>query len=281
MRKYELRYHCAKCVEEVRDFCPKYGREIGEWYEVPSVTTVLDILHKPALTWWGQGIGIKGLLQLQHYPGIEWDTLKDADADGITDLLRQHKLTVNHVRDDASRRGSSVHAALEGWAKTGEIPVATIFPPDERPYVEGLALFLQDIGEVANIETEVMVGSLKHGFAGRYDIALDVTGEREIAYKTTPVRGRKYATLQPGRYMLDLKTSKGTYLSHHRQLAAYEMASVECGYPPTVAQGILHVTEQGSYELVRGLAEPDDFVVILEAFKSDAGLNQRYKERKK
>ena len=47
--------------------------------EVPSVTTVLDILHKPALTWWGMKVGVEG-----------WRTLvekaNDAAATGNWDL---------------------------------------------------------------------------------------------------------------------------------------------------------------------------------------------------
>jgi hypothetical protein len=34
------------------------------WREVPSVTTVLGILDKPGLPWWGMKIGVEGVLEL-------------------------------------------------------------------------------------------------------------------------------------------------------------------------------------------------------------------------
>jgi hypothetical protein len=155
------------------------------------------------------------------------------------------------------------------------IPDSSIFPHEERGYVEGLVKFLNDLGEVSDTRCEVMVASLSHGYAGRYDLAFTLESERQIAYKWTPVRGPKYATLKPGRYMLDLKTSKRVYTSHHRQLAAYELASVECGYEPTDAQGILHVMENGGYEFVRGLAEGEDFVITLRLHESELQLKER------
>src|SRR5581483_12274744 len=64
----------------------------------PSVTQILGVLSKPALTWWGQGIGVQGVCQLRkNGEEIPWD-----DPDGIVSLLTHHKLTVNHV---TKRRG--------------------------------------------------------------------------------------------------------------------------------------------------------------------------------
>lgn len=279
----EIRYHWEpERKYEIRMYDFLAEKERVPWKEVSSVTTVLDVLNKPGLPWWGMETGVKGLLQLQHYPGLEWETIKLADPSEIVKLLTKHKLSVNHVRDDASKRGHSVHAALEGWAKTGVVPDASIFPHEERPYVEGLVKFLNDIGInwTEDIQCEVIVGSLEYGYAGRYDLSFTLESETDVAYKWTPVRGPKYATLQPGRYMLDLKTSKGVYNTHHLQLAGYELASVECGYEPTNAQGILHVMDNGGYEFVRSLARPEEFVISLRQFELEAQLKQRHKERK-
>ena len=273
VRKYEIKYPVdAPALYPGQEYCI-------DWKEVPSVTTVLDVLDKPGLTWWGQEIGVTGLLQLQHYPGIEWDQIKEAEPTGIIDLLKKHKLTVNHMKDAAGKRGHSVHAAMEGWAKTGEMPVPSIFPAEEKGYVEGLVKFLTDLGDVEDVQCEVMVASLEYGYAGRYDLRFTLKEDRQIAYKTTPVRGPKYAKLKAGQYIIDLKTSKRVYMSHHRQLAGYELASVECGYEPTDARGILHVMPDGQYELVKGLAEAEDFVIILSAFNSERRLKDRKKNQ--
>lgn len=45
--------------------------------EVPSVTQVLDCLHKPALPYWGNKVGAEGVLELVRMGELVW-----ADDDG-------------------------------------------------------------------------------------------------------------------------------------------------------------------------------------------------------
>ena len=129
----------------------------------------------------------------------------------------------------------------------------------------GLCKFLRDVNPEP-VAAEVMVGSLEHGFAGRYDLRLRVPKECEVVFHRTPKRGPQYARLKPGVLLADLKTSKGVYATHHLQLAAYEGGSLECGYEPTVAQGILHVSAEGEYEFVRSKAVLADFLAIKGAY---------------
>jgi hypothetical protein len=204
----------------------------------------------------------------------------EADAKDVLKHLTKHKLTVNHVRDEAGKRGHSVHGALEAWAETKVIPDPSIYPVEERGYMTGLVQFLNHLGDKVEIlGVETIVGSIEHGYAGRYDLRVRITDPTEVAYKWTPVRGPKFATLQPGEYLIDLKTSKHVYLSHHRQLAAYELASVECGYDATDAQGILHVMDDGRYEFVRSVAEGEDFLVSLALWKSESKLREGSKKK--
>lgn len=198
-----------------------------------------------------------------------------ATQQSVMDLLVQHKLTVNHVRDKAGDRGQAVHDAFEIWARDGVFPDPSMFPPEEAGYVVGLCTFLEHTNAVAEAQ-EVMVGSLEHGYAGRYDVRLRIPEECQVVVHRTPVKGPQWKTLKPGVLLADLKTSKGVYPSHSRQLEAYEQASVECGYEPTDARGILHVGPEGTYEFVRSTAEFEDFRVVLDVWNSD----QRMKERK-
>src|SRR5690606_869501 len=92
-----------------------------------------------------------------------------AGVEQIIALLTKEKLTVNHVRDSASSRGIAVHDALEMWVSSGEIPDPEFFPAEQAGYVRGLVEFLK-VAEPTPIASEVMVGSVKHGYAGRYDI---------------------------------------------------------------------------------------------------------------
>lgn len=246
--------------------------------EVPSVTSVLGVLDKPGLPWWGMRVGIAGVLELVQRevlkPKLDADTFTAffaESAEEIEDLLTQHKLTVNHIKEQAGDRGSSVHNAFERWAKTGEIPVSTEFPEAEQGYVYGLKCFLID-SEAEPVAAEVMVGSAEHGYAGRYDIRLRIPKDAEMVVHLTP-KGHRRDVIAAGVHLSDLKTSKGVYPNtHFRQLEAYEAASIECGYEPTDGRYVLHVTADGRYEYKRSTADFEDFLAVLEVYQSNERL---------
>lgn len=286
----EIRYTAApKRKYEVYDA----GQPEKGWLEVPSVTTVLGVLDKPGLPWWGMKTGVEGVLEL-HRRGCLFETqvglsrslavhkineqsgpeFMVATPQEIIDLLTANKLTVNHVRDKAAGRGTAVHDAFELWAREGHKPAPEMFPAEERGYVEGLLAFIEDV-QPEPVAAEVMVGSVEHGFAGRYDIRFQTSKECQVVYKRTPAKGAHYATLAPGLFLGDLKTSSGVYPSHSRQLEAYEAASVECGYEPTDARGIIHVSADGGYEFVRSTATAEDFYCVLNVWKSDQSMKTR------
>jgi len=188
-----------------------------------------------------------------------------ATLESVMALMVQEKLTVNHARDKAGDRGKAVHDALEVWAKNGLMPDPMMFPFEQHGYVVGLCKFLRDVNPEP-VAAEVMVGSLEHGFAGRYDLDLRVPKECEVVFHRTPKRGPQYARLKPGLIRTDLKSSKGVYPTHHMQLAAYEGAAIECGYEESVAQGVLHVSAEGEYEFVRSKAVLADFLAVKGAY---------------
>ena len=275
-------------MEIVYEWAPKRLYRI-DGREVPSVTTVLNVLDKPGLPYWGMKVGIEGTLAM-HNMGLlssvplgdqkvlatgEDNAYKVAGVDEVLELLTKHKLTVNHVRDKAGDRGKAVHDALEVWAKDGVLPEVGMYPPAEQGYILGLLAFLSDVHPEPESQ-EVMVGSSEYGFAGRYDVRLRIPQDCQVVFHRTPVKGPQYATLKKGMILTDLKTSKGVYPSHHRQLEAYEQASIESGYEATAARGILHVGAEGTYEFVRSTACFDDFLAVLGVWKSD----QRMKEKK-
>jgi hypothetical protein len=246
------------------------------WREVPSVTQVLDCLAKNALPWWGMKVGVEGTLELARarlnrelVPFIYESSIDDVIAE-----LTEHKLTVNHVRDKAGARGQAVHDAFEAWARTGFKPDPSIYPDEERGYVEGLLAFLDDVPSIEPIAVEVLVASAEHGYAGRYDIRFRTSAEHEVVVHRTR---RKITTrkLAPGTYLGDLKSSKGIYPSHARQLEGYEQASIESGYEPTDGRGILHVGMDGTYEFVRSWATVEDFLCVLAVWQSDEDMKAR------
>lgn len=222
---------------------------------VPSVTQILGVLDKPALPWWGMTVGVQGVAQLRNLGAeIPW-----ADADGITKMLTEHKLTVNHVRDKGGARGSGAHGALEQWMQFGTPPQPLAFPVEERGYMQALARALIALRPEV-IATEVMVASVEHGFAGRYDLVA------RIRSKDSELMERLGLELG-ATALLDLKTSKGIYPDQHfPQVEAYEGASVECGGDPTDARLVLRLGADGMFEVARSYATFEDFLAIKGAF---------------
>lgn len=281
---------------EIRGYDPDgYDGEpdIG-WIEVPSVSTVVKVLDKPALPWWGMKVGIEGVITLFNQGQMggavhddqivmatwpEWGTPEVAGLDNTVELLKRHGLTTNQVVKLAGDRGQSAHDALEAWAKHGTLPDPDIFVEDEQPYVRGLREFLIAV-DAEPVDSEVMVASVEHGYAGRYDLRIRVPKTTTVAFHRTPKKGPQYAELQPGEYLVDLKTSKDVYPEQCEQLEAYEHASVECGYEPTAARGVIKVgpfedKPEGSYKLVRSWATFADFEATLNKYRMAQAMHDR------
>jgi hypothetical protein len=250
--------------------------------KVSSVTEILGILDKPGLPWWGMTIGIDGILGLlsqgivaltkdgdavtvdydrikiaeleeakkkksKAYKGIFEDPELVTDVQRLTRLLTLTEQTVNHVRDNAGGRGQKAHDAFETWCKTGILPAAAAFPDDQQEYVVGLHKFFAET-TMTHVSTEVMVGSLEHQFAGRYDLRCKLTNER---FKLDDV---------PGIY--DLKTSKHVYVSHFLQCEGYEGAGIECGWKPSEKRYVVHCAG-GDYKIVESEACYEDFLACI------------------
>ncbi len=267
----EIRFSPEPREYQIKDF--PYGgfaEDRHEWVTVPSVTTILDVLNKPALPWWGMKVGVEGLLTLNAAGIVDVGSYDESNTDEIVSLLTQEKLTVNHVKGKAADRGTSVHTAFEKWTIDGTIPDPQFFPEEERLYVQGLANFLTD-AKLEPVASEVTVGSKSDGYAGRYDLLAYYGGE-EVCTHLTPKKERREA-LEPGLYLFDLKTSSGVYPgSHFRQLAAYAKASVECGYDEPDDCAVINVQKDGRYQVKVSNATYEDFDVVRQVWLSDQRL---------
>ena len=245
------------------------------WYEVPSVSTVLNILDKPALPWWGMQQGVAGTLSLLERALLvpepvanRWvlvdpnmDDARAVSRDDVIELLKQEKLTVNDVRDKAGDRGNAAHAALEAWAVTGARAEPAGYPEDQAGYVEAVLKFCAD-AQLSNVTAEVMVGSVKYGFAGRYDLRGRLSGDLWTGLRNKDAR----ETFDDVSTLLDLKTSKYISPSHFWQAEAYEGASVECGHEPTEKRVIIHARPDGRYVVKTSNKAYRDFLVLRSAY---------------
>jgi hypothetical protein len=169
--------------------------------------------------------------------------------------LRRRKLMFYDRTREAADRGLDVHKIAEDWLERQAIPNLIDYPEDRRGYVQGFAKWLM-AAKPKLIDSEMVVGSVQHGYAGRLDMTIVIQG-------------------QDGRTSLrDIKTSKAVYpRQHFPQLMAYENARVEMGEAPTDDQGILLLTASGEYrEVLARDATFADFRVLLEAHRSQSAI---------
>ena len=282
-RKYEIRKGAKGPASDI------------PFVKVPSVTTILDLFDKPGLPYWAQDVTIDGVMQLLNTGAIQMVQLPNRDRpvlctpregggwqvagrDQVLEQLKAFGLDKDHVTSQAGDRGQSVHDAFELWSKEGLKPDPSIFSEQEHGYVEALLKFIEDVPSLEAISWENQVASMEHQYAGRYDFRGRTNLEHEVCFRVTKTRREYYAILPPGFGMIDLKTSKDVYFNQHRQNEGYEIASVECGYEPTVWRAVLNVQKDGKYQLVRSVAEPSDWFAALEFYRSERAMQARKTE---
>jgi hypothetical protein len=240
---------------------------------VPSVTTVNDVLDKPALPWWGMKMGMNVALEALRRGELvwlngEWQILVmgeseyvPATIDTMVEWAKFNRLTTNHVRDKGGERGTAAHNVFEAWASFGALAEPTGYPPEQEGYIHAALSFCQD-AEIEDAEVEVMVGSLRHRFAGRYDLRGVLSGDLWLG---TGPRAKRM-TFDRVRSLIDFKSSKDIYTGHFLQLEAYEGASIECGYDPTVERVVVLVNTEGRYKVKTSDRTYDDFLAVRAAY---------------
>lgn len=221
----------------------------------PGVTTILGVLEKPALPWWGMTIGVKGALELLDI--YSYGYLLDLEWPEVVQLLTKHRLTVNHVKDAAGDRGNIAHDACQTWAQTGAWPNPADIPPEAAGYVQAAAGFIVEM-EPEPVAEEVMVWT--EDYAGTFDLLAWIDGDL---------------------WLIDYKTSKRVYATHDLQLAAYEYARRKMGLRPADGMAVVHLESGVPFDVERhfvpSLATADDFLAILSAYKATERLKSAFK----
>lgn len=186
--------------------------------KVPSVTTILSIIAKPALISWAANSAVDYIAD-QIKPGVSLDELQ---LQAIFEAGRK-----NHFQKkvDAGTIGSFVHKWVEQYIK-GENPPA--------PVNEGLQNSInQFLGWVAKhkvkfLVSEQVIFSKKFRFTGTLDFICEIDGKM---------------------YVGDLKTSSGIYPEYLIQTAAYRYAREE-EFPKEKFEGqlIVRIGKEGDFE---------------------------------
>lgn len=244
--------------------------EYVEYREVPSISNVTKVLDKPGLVDWAEKIGITAVQELLREEFIDLPFVLRMDpgenpdprkpwwqGDHIRQVAKTKQRLNQHRKDEAADRGNSVHQALEGWAMSGQLADPDVFPEAERGYVIGLNRFLTESRFQARM-SEVIVGSVEHEVAGRFDLLGDIPQKVELVKHVMPKSERK-GWFEPGSCIVDLKTTAGVYEDHHLQVTGYMGCLVDSGYEPVEQGYVLRTTWDGRYEFIKVQSEWTDF----------------------
>lgn len=163
------------------------ARKVGA---LPSVTTLLSILRKPALETWLIEQAVLAVMTTPRRPG-------EADDAFIQRVLHTEKQQ-DQQTEAAMDLGTRIHDAIESDLKGGPVPDMLL------RYTEPVRLQIEKLGKV--IKTEAV--TIGQGYAGRID--LELGNESEI-------------------WIIDFKTStklpqKKSWDEHVIQLSAYAAA---------------------------------------------------------
>ena len=186
-------------IERVEKGRSRYYEVTGDpsgTLQLPSVTTVLGIIAKPALVGWAKKISLEKVraeLEMLNAPSQfsqEW----------IDNLIEAARKRPDQVRDEASEWGTEAHLRLsdyiEGKRESWEIE------SEYMTVIHGYDQWLEENSLVVD-RTEWMVYS-PEGYAGTVDIG----GVSKAGVK----------------FIADLKTGSGVYKEAALQLAAYAKA---------------------------------------------------------
>lgn len=192
---------------------------------VPSVTTILNNLNKPALPAWAA----KKVAEFAHDHLSSWG---DLPREAAIDLLKRSPYRDMSGKGDV---GTAVHEAVDNWIRANldgtEWELDDI---DLLPYVAGVHRFLSDhVHRV--LHSEVTLFNRKYEYAGTADAI---------------------CKLEDGRVaIVDWKTSKNVYPEHALQIVAYANSDFigsddgqEIDFPPIDIGYVIHLAGDANYK---------------------------------
>jgi len=176
----------------------------GRKFKVPSVTTVLGVISKPALVPWAVNCAVD-LCRASIVPGVEHsETFLD-------EVFKQAKGRARGIKEQAGATGHEVHNWIERYTR-GEEPVLPSEGSQVRGGVDAFLLWLSQ-HTVEFIERERAVYSRRNRFSGRLDAVASVDGALALLdYKTSNGVYSEYILQAAGAYPLAYTEETGTRL---------------------------------------------------------------------
>jgi len=176
----------------------------------PSVTTVLEILSKPALIYWkGQEVARAIYRDSKAFYGEKWDVGEDQ-------AIKWAMGKADESRDKAAKLGSSIHLLADMVSRDAEKAIVGFqLSEQEKPYLDAwkrFTGFLEAQGASIVSSEHAVWGE---GYAGTYDLIVQMPGNNSDQINH----------YKPQMWLIDIKTSKGIYPEYALQLAAYGHAA--------------------------------------------------------
>jgi hypothetical protein len=223
----------------------------GKRTRLPSVTTVLGIVAKPAIVRWSEAQGAAGAFKAVQLGELDPKVHQPEEA---IDIVRALGLGADAAKTKAADRGLDVHGALDLYCETGELPHAGDMSEDAAPYLQGLAKWLVKYKPVP-IHQERVVCHPGLGYCGRFDLLCEIGGHTAL---------------------VDLKTSKSgvPYAEAHWQMAAYVAAEVAVGEPRPMQVLAVGIGPEGVFNNVPCCAADDAFEQVLAVYRQKAEIEK-------
>ena len=275
-RSYRIAQLPERFMDDREDLAVEYVREHGT--KLPSVTTILGAtIEKPGLQWAAARMTAKACGELAKEGKLP------PSPDEVWDVLYREGLTFRQQWDNKADRGTLTHEDLVHIAEGRELPSLNTYPPEQQQFVRGLACFLADL-RPGIIESEQMVASLSHGYAGRCDLVVEFEAQRFPDGTPTP-QGRGLVDLKTHEKLPRTKPSKTypdgqlktPYPENFLQLGLYEVARRECGLEATDWQAILTVDANGDYDFTCSWLQPEAALDFIPAYKTFKAVGSRVK----
>lgn len=236
----------------------KWGRsqrfyQVGD-RQLPSVTSVLSVIGKPALINWAAKVERELVLKASA------DLYEDCPSNPrmsrtgwITTLQSRLTKEKAHQKElaKASEIGAQVHSLIE-WSLKAELCMEAGPSPHICDAAQWAYMSWQDWRKSVNLKpifVEQVVWSETYGYAGTLDLLAEVQGNVAV---------------------LDWKSGKAVYAESHLQNAAYRQAIREMQHGDPVAGMIVRLPknqEDPEFEVVEALPERECFDVFIEAMR--------------
>lgn len=196
--------------------------------QLPSVTTILGAINKPALINWAAKVERESILIAA---GQLWEDIPvggKMSRDEFSALLLERIGTTKQnqrLKDRAADIGTQIHALVE-WEMRRELKQEVGPQPTTLEAAIWGAMAHDDWRKSVNmvpILIEQVVWSNKYGYAGTFDIMCEMD---------LPGGGR-------GRVLVDNKSGKAIYAEAGLQIAAYAEALIEMGHAEHPLAGLV------------------------------------------